>query len=156
MPLLLAWQFEGKTMGKISKTEWENGTQKLECVVTLCELTAQLLMIVHRISSLPLLQLALQELDDLLIADKPIILSKSAANGSWPKLRQTPNVKLVTSDPYQRRHYYGYASDKKAAFGKLYAFCFALAKPESSRNLDMEVSVILPTQTVDGRPIVTD
>lgn len=159
MPLLLAWQMGAKTMAKISKEEWEQGTQTLECVsCNSYQFGRSLLTVCVRISSLPLLQLALQDLNDLLISDKPPVLSKTAASGAYSSLKQIPQVQIVPSDPYQRKQYYSYAKDKKAGFSKLYTFCFALAKPEyvlgslssgfddltaryrSSRNLDMEVS----------------
>ena len=32
LPLLLAWQMDGKEMGKFTKAEWVNGTGNLKCV----------------------------------------------------------------------------------------------------------------------------
>ncbi|PPR03541.1 hypothetical protein CVT24_007026 [Panaeolus cyanescens] len=53
LPLILAWQFEVKEMGKISKEEWEAGTSAL------------------RVSSIPALALVVSDLDDLLMQNKP-------------------------------------------------------------------------------------
>ncbi|KAF8831793.1 hypothetical protein HHX47_DHR1000903 [Lentinula edodes] len=75
-----------------------------------------------RISTLPSLVIALSELDDLLISDKSPVKSN-------PK-----------TDPYDRGTYLNYAKNVKDAYQKLYIFCFSLAKPEQSRNIDMEVS----------------
>ncbi|KAJ3928195.1 MAG: DUF298-domain-containing protein [Lentinula lateritia] len=78
-----------------------------------------------RISTLPSLVIALSELDDLLISDK----SPAKSN---PK-----------TDPYDRGTYLNYAKNVKDAYQKLYIFCFSLAKPEQSRNIDMETSTAL-------------
>ncbi|KAF8810102.1 hypothetical protein BYT27DRAFT_6501356 [Phlegmacium glaucopus] len=78
-----------------------------------------------RISSLSPLSLAVTELEDLLI------------RGSAP-------VKPTSKkEEYDRSVYNTYARDVKAGFRKLYMFSYALAKPEQSRNMDMEISVAL-------------
>ncbi|KAJ8093032.1 hypothetical protein PM082_020513 [Marasmius tenuissimus] len=53
LPLLLAWQMDGKEMGRFSKAEWVKGTSDL------------------KISSPQVLRQALTDLEDLLIVDKP-------------------------------------------------------------------------------------
>lgn len=78
-----------------------------------------------KISSLSQLTIALTDLENLLILGKPS-LKKSAKKDQ---------------DPYDRTLYYSYADDAKAAFQKFYMFCFSLAKPEQSRNIDMETSM---------------
>jgi len=107
LPLILAWQMGSKEMGRITKDEWVTGTNSL------------------RISSLPVLSLAVTELEDLLI------------RGSVP-IKPT-NKK----DDYDRSAYNTCARDVKAGFQKLYMFSYALAKPEQSRNMDMEISLAL-------------
>ncbi|TFK34818.1 Cullin binding-domain-containing protein [Crucibulum laeve] len=77
-----------------------------------------------KISSLPQLALAITDLDSLLIRG------------------QIPAKKTAKKDqePYDRSSYWTYVENTKAAFQKLYLFCFALAKTEQSRNIDMETS----------------
>jgi len=76
-----------------------------------------------KISSLSGISMAVSDLEMLLIQGKP------AAKGSTGK-----------KDPYDKFAYGKYAADPQAAFQTLYSFCFALAKPEQSRNIDMETS----------------
>ncbi|KAJ7771610.1 Cullin binding-domain-containing protein [Mycena metata] len=76
-----------------------------------------------KVSSLSSLFLAISDLDKLLIQGKP-----------------APKATAVKKDPYDKTAYNKYAADPKAAFGSLYTFCFALAKAEQSRNIEMEVS----------------
>ncbi|KAJ7168307.1 DUF298-domain-containing protein [Mycena crocata] len=77
-----------------------------------------------KISSLSQLSLVVSDLEKLLIQGKP------AVKGSAGK-----------KDPYDKFAYNKYAADSKAAFQTLYSYCFNLAKPEQSRNIDMETSV---------------
>jgi len=92
-----------------------------------------------RISSLPLLSLVATELEDLLI------------RGCAP-------IKPTTKkNDYDRSAYNTYARDVKAGFHKLYMFCYVLAKPEQSKNLDMETSVALwSVLLVPKYPIMTE
>jgi len=69
-------------------------------------------MTFNRISSLPLLSLAVTELEDLLI------------HGSAP-IKPTGR-----REDYDRSAYNSYARDVKAGFQKFYMFSYALAKPE--------------------------
>jgi len=96
-----------------------------------------------KISSLPQLALAVSDLESLLVAANP-------SNGGTTKKKP---------DPYNKTKYNGYAADPKAAFLKLYLFCFALAKPESARNIDMETatafwSVLLVPQYIITADII--
>lgn len=81
----------------------------------------------HRISSLYSLVLAIQDLESLLVLDNapldyptpnPSVGSKGAGK-----------IKEKEKEPYNRDQYWSCVADKKAAFLKLYWFCFALAKP---------------------------
>ncbi|KAG2138944.1 hypothetical protein DEU56DRAFT_800986 [Suillus clintonianus] len=119
-PLILAWQLKCSEMGKYTREEWLHGMGLLE------------------ISSLPVLALALRELDDLLICDKQA-LARSASTSSQAKKRGGAN----TREPYNRTRYREYASDRKAAFADLYQFCFTLAKPPQARNIDIETATAL-------------
>lgn len=112
LPLLLAWQLNAKDLGTFTKDEWMKGTGNL------------------RTASPQVLRLALSDLEDLLILDKP-------------------PLKPSKNELYNRTAYWAYARDTKHSFHEFYAFCFNLAKAEQSRNIDMEVvtalwSVILP------------
>ncbi|KAF5373160.1 hypothetical protein D9758_001581 [Tetrapyrgos nigripes] len=107
MPMILAWQFEALEMMKFTKEEWTKGTASL------------------KISSLPTLQAALADLDELLIQDK------------------APKTGATAKKDYDKTAYRTYVNDKKAAFQKLYTFCFNLVKPEQSRNIDMETASVL-------------
>ncbi|KAH7889985.1 Cullin binding-domain-containing protein [Phlebopus sp. FC_14] len=115
--LLMAWQFKAHELGKFGREEWLQGTDVLW------------------ISSLSVLALALRELDDLLIHNKEP-LSRPAK--SIPSKKRDDR-----QEPYNRSRYWQYASDRKAAFTELYQFCFALAKPQQSRNLDIETAIAL-------------
>ncbi|CAL1703471.1 unnamed protein product [Somion occarium] len=110
-PLLLAWQLGTSEFGKIKKSEWETGTGEL------------------RISSVDVFSVALRELEDMLLLDKPALKPALAPIGS---------KKTAMPEPYNRARYYRYAQDKKKAYNELYLFCFMLAKPETSRSIDME------------------
>lgn len=70
------------------------------------------------------ISIMLNELEDLLILRKPPI-------------KRPPTA---TSNPYERTSYWLYAADTDAAFQKLYSYCFTLAKPPQSRNIEMETS----------------
>ena len=60
-----------------------------------------------------MLTLAISELENLLIYDKPAVKSG-----------------LKKDQEYDRSSYLSCAADTKAGFQKLYQFCFSLAKPE--------------------------
>lgn len=66
---------------------------------------------------------ALHDLEGLLLLNIPA--SRPFSQGSGKKLAVS-----APSDPYNRSRYYKYASDPTKAFNELYAFCFALAKPQ--------------------------
>ena len=69
--------------------------------------------ITSRVSNIPMLTLAISELEDLLIHGKPAVKA-------GPKKDQE----------YDRSSYLSCVADTKAGFQKLYQFCFTLAKPE--------------------------
>ncbi|EPQ58564.1 DUF298-domain-containing protein [Gloeophyllum trabeum ATCC 11539] len=126
LPLILAWQLRTKEMAKITREEWVKGMTEL------------------RISSLSVLALALRDLEDLLILDKPPI-----------KRLSTPASSL--DGPYNRERYFDYALRKKEAFVELYQFCFGLAKTEGSRNIDIEMAVpFWSVLVVPKYPIMSD
>ncbi|KAG2020833.1 hypothetical protein CC2G_006133 [Coprinopsis cinerea AmutBmut pab1-1] len=77
-----------------------------------------------KISSLKALSIALNDLQNLLISKLP------------------PLKKPTKSDqePYDRTNYYSYAHNSESSFQKFYSYCFVLAKPQGSRNIDMETS----------------
>ena len=96
----------------------------------------------YRIASLPALAAALNDLQNMLILQQGAV--KKSTNKKDP-------------DAYDKAVYMTYAQDTKSAFGKLYTYCFGLAKQEcvfdwscsrvlligllrGSRNIDMEVS----------------
>lgn len=91
----------------------------------------------HRISSIPGLTLALNEIQDLVLTENPP-LPQTSSSAAQPGKSKKALVRSST-DLYNRAKYYQYAADRKAAFANLYGFCFTLAKPEQSRNLDMDV-----------------
>lgn len=68
-----------------------------------------------RVASLPALATALNDLQNMLIMQQ----------GAVPKstIKKDPDV-------YDKTLYMTYAQDIKAAFGKLYTYCFGLAKQE--------------------------
>jgi hypothetical protein len=80
------------------------------------------LTVCFRISSLPQLTLAVMELDNLLIQGGQPLRRTSSTSSTMRK-------KGTMDEPYDRSAYWTYAGDRKKAFSKLYAFCFALAKP---------------------------
>ncbi|EGN96256.1 hypothetical protein SERLA73DRAFT_154631 [Serpula lacrymans var. lacrymans S7.3] len=159
LPLILAWQLGAGEMGRIKKDEWVNGLSRL------------------RISSVPVLSLALYDLEDLLLLGKtPLTLpssAKTAAAGPPPvKGRKRGAASNVTAggnrnsrtskgsaagEPYNRTLYFNYASDKKKAFGELYQFCFALAKPPQGRNIDIETAIAFWSVLLTPQyPIITE
>jgi len=77
-----------------------------------------------KVSSVSQISLAITELEELLIHGKPPV-----------------KVPAKKDQDYDRTSYFKYSTDVKAAFQKLYAFSFNLAKPEASRNIEMETSV---------------
>ncbi|KIK63523.1 hypothetical protein GYMLUDRAFT_440443 [Collybiopsis luxurians FD-317 M1] len=78
-----------------------------------------------KISSLPPLFAALSDLENLLVLGKSPLKSSSK------------------TDPYDRGNYLSYTKNVQGSFQVLYMFCFNLAKPEQSRNIDMETSTAL-------------
>ncbi|KAF7294705.1 Defective in cullin neddylation protein [Mycena indigotica] len=78
-----------------------------------------------RISSLPQLAMFASDLEQLLTKGKA-----PAKSGN-------------KKDPYDRSAISRYTADPKAAFQTFYSYCFSYAKPEQSRNIDMETSVAL-------------
>ncbi|KAJ2917211.1 hypothetical protein MD484_g3217, partial [Candolleomyces efflorescens] len=77
-----------------------------------------------KVACLPALSTALTDLQNLLI------LQQGAA--------QKPTGKK--DEVYDRTLYNSYTQDIQGSFGKLYTYCFSLAKQEGSRNIDMEAS----------------
>jgi DCN1-like protein 4/5 len=77
-----------------------------------------------RIPSLPVLAMALKELDDLVINDKEPITSVFSL--SSVKKRDAIDFQEL----YNRTHYWQYASNRNATFAELYQFCFTLSKPK--------------------------
>ena len=82
------------------------------------------------VSNLQTLSLVLRDLEDLLLLDKPPIQASTPSVASKKKGNTVADV----SPPYNRDKYYQYATDRNKAFGELYAFCFALAKPPYVRS----------------------
>ncbi|KAH9063797.1 Cullin binding-domain-containing protein [Lactarius deliciosus] len=113
LPLLLSWQLDSHEMGKISKEEWMKATAVL------------------RVSSLASLAIVLNDLNDL------IVLGKRAARPT------NSHVKSQKGAAYNPMRYEGYVADSQKAFASFYNFCFTLAKPEGSRNVDMETACAL-------------
>ncbi|KAI0694154.1 DUF298-domain-containing protein [Cerioporus squamosus] len=116
LPLVLAWQLHATEMAKFKESEWMQGTGEL------------------RASNPHTLALVLHDLEDLLFLDKPPIQPSTNA----PKKKGL--AVSDASEPYNRTKYYKYAADKNKAFKELYNFCFALAKPPTSRNIDMDTA----------------
>ncbi|KAH9484085.1 DCN1-like protein 4 [Psilocybe cubensis] len=75
-------------------------------------------------SSISQISTAIAELDDLLMQGKPPIVLGS------------------NNQDYDRASYFAYSTNVKAAFQKLYLFSFTLVKPETSKNIDMEVKFL--------------
>ncbi|PIL30541.1 hypothetical protein GSI_07241 [Ganoderma sinense ZZ0214-1] len=119
LPLVLAWQMHATEMARFKEAEWLKGTGEL------------------RVSNLQVLSLVLRNIEDLLLSDKPPIPSSVA--GSIRK-RGSAVPAADPSEPYNRYKYYQYAADTKKAYAELYAFCFALAKPPTARNIDMDTA----------------
>ena len=79
-----------------------------------------------RISSLETLSLAVHDLEDLLLLQKPALPAPTLpANNS----RHSTSSTVSQLEPYNRSRYHSYSKDTKKAFGELYLFCFTLAKP---------------------------
>ncbi|EJF62622.1 Cullin binding-domain-containing protein [Dichomitus squalens] len=119
LPLVLAWQMHATEMAKFKESEWMQGTGEL------------------RASNLQVLSLVLRQLEDLLLLDKPPITPPGT--GSIKKRGNAPSISDA-SELYDRNKYYRYAADKNQAFAELYAFCFALARPPTARNIDMDTA----------------
>jgi len=77
-----------------------------------------------KVSSVSQISLAMTELEELLIRGKPPVKAATKKD-----------------QDYDRTSYFNHSANIKAAFQKLYLFSFSLAKPEESRNIDMETSV---------------
>ncbi|OJT12240.1 DCN1-like protein 5 [Trametes pubescens] len=110
LPLVLAWQLNGSEMAKFTEEEWVKGTSEL------------------RASNPLTLSLAIRDLEDLLLLDKPPIQPPPSASMSAKKKGTAASVPGPT-EPYNRQRYYQYAASKDKAFSELYTFCFNLAKP---------------------------
>ncbi|KAI0781378.1 Cullin binding-domain-containing protein [Trametes elegans] len=119
LPLVLAWQLHGSEMAKFKEDEWMKGTGEL------------------RISSLSALSLAIRDLEDLLLLDKPPIQPPS---GAGVPAKKRAAAQYDSTDPYNRQKYYQYAAKKDKAYTELYSFCFGLAKPPTGRNIDMDTA----------------
>jgi DCN1-like protein 4/5 len=92
-----------------------------------------------KISSLPALKQAVSDLESLLIMNVP--KSKSASK----------------AEPYDQTVYRSYTQDPKAALKKLYSFCFTLAKPEASKNIEMETAVAMWSVLLSTRyPLINE
>jgi len=92
-----------------------------------------------KVSSIAQLAMAVNDLENLLIHGKP-------AKGTTGK-----------KDPYDKFTYGKYVADPEAAFQTLYSYCFTLAKPEQSRNIDMMTSTAFwSVLLVPKYPIMSD
>lgn len=96
-----------------------------------------------RVSSLASFAVVLNDLNDLIVLMRPAVAIS--------------RVKSQRGATYDTTRYDSYAADPHKSFSSFYTFCFALAKPESSRNIDMETacafwSVLLAPQF----PLITD
>ncbi|RDX52739.1 DUF298-domain-containing protein [Lentinus brumalis] len=133
LPLVLAWQLHATEMAKFKETEWMQGTGEL------------------RASNPHTLALVLHDLEDLLLLDKPPIQSSTSA------AKKKGTVASDAAEPYNRAKYYKYVADKNKAFRELYNFCFALAKPPTSRNIDMDTaSAFWSVLVAPKHPIMKD
>ncbi|EIW60775.1 DUF298-domain-containing protein [Trametes versicolor FP-101664 SS1] len=138
LPLVLAWQLNGSEMAKFTEEEWVKGTSEL------------------RVSNLLTLSLAVRDLEDLLLLDKPPIQPPSSASVSAKKKSTAVSVPNPT-EPYNKQRYYQYAASKDKAFSELYTFCFTLAKPPGGRNIDMDTANAFWSVLVVPRyPIMSD
>ncbi|GBE82679.1 hypothetical protein SCP_0410640 [Sparassis crispa] len=115
LPLVLAWQMNASEMAKISKDEWQTGMEELQ------------------IACLEYLALALHDVEDMLLLNKPPLKHPAVTPARTKK-------KTVPSEPYNRVRYWKYAADTNKAFSELYSYCFNLAKPAGARNIDMETA----------------
>ncbi|KAF8061594.1 Cullin binding-domain-containing protein [Lyophyllum atratum] len=60
-------------------------------------------------------------------------------------------------EAYDKTVYWKYSADKKQSFRKLYTFCFGFAKPEQSRNIEMETATALwSVLLVPQYPLMTE
>jgi len=113
MGLILSWQLGAQEMAKLTKDAWVKETDAL------------------KVSSLLQLNAVVRDLNDLLILSRPPI--------------QPPTNRSIkeSCEPYDRKRYWTYTENPKAAFQELYVFSFSLVKPQQSRNIDMEIAVTL-------------
>ncbi|OCH85216.1 DUF298-domain-containing protein [Obba rivulosa] len=133
LPLILAWQLNAKEMAKISRDEWDAGLSDLQT------------------PDLQMLSLALHELEDLLLMNKPPVKPSDGTSAASKKKSAVP----VAS--YNRTKYFKYATSVDKAFLELYMFCFALAKPPQARNIDMETACAFWTVLVVPKyPLMSD
>lgn len=136
-PFVLAWLLGAKEMGKIAKAEWVKGTDDLQCVSCLSCIDRGS-TVAARIASVSALKMVLEEFQDLLMTDKPPV--QASAPVAQPAKGKRVSTKTGSSEQYNRTRYLQAAADRRATFAQLYNFCFTMAKPEQSRNLDMDVS----------------
>jgi len=132
MPLILLWLLDAQELGTIKRDKWTKAMQD------------------SQISSPPILKIFLDDMEQLLLTNKPSIPQPPA-----PSIKG--NKKSTAFPPYDRTQYYSYAQDRGAAFGKLYSALFTIAKSGQSRNIDIEIakafwSVLLVPQY----PIITE
>ncbi|KAF8655850.1 hypothetical protein AX16_002933 [Volvariella volvacea WC 439] len=119
LPLILSFMMDAHEMGKITKKEWESGTEAVRPLsMFLLSVIVRLLFL--RVSSIPPLALAINDLDKLLFQG------------------QTLPKESGTRDLYDKRDYWLHASNPRTAFHKLYTFCFGLVKPENARVIETE------------------
>jgi len=81
-----------------------------------------------RVSSLASLAIVLNDLNDL------VVLGKRTARS---------HVKSQRGAAYNTMRYDSYLEDSQGAWSSFYNFCFTLAKPEGSRNIDMDTACAL-------------
>ncbi|KAF8497222.1 DUF298-domain-containing protein [Russula emetica] len=79
-----------------------------------------------RVSSLASFAVVLKDLNDLIVLGRPAVAIS--------------RVRSQRGATYDTTRYDSYAADTRKTFSSFYSFCFALAKPESSRNIDMETA----------------
>ncbi|KAI0747620.1 Cullin binding-domain-containing protein [Daedaleopsis nitida] len=122
-------------MAKFQESEWMQGVREL------------------RASNLPSLSLVLHDLEQLLLLDK----APTQSSGSSIASKKKGHVASDTLEPYSRVRYNRYAADTKKAFNELYAFSFALAKPPTARNIDMDTAAAFWSVLVAPKyPIMKD
>ncbi|TFL07798.1 Cullin binding-domain-containing protein [Pterulicium gracile] len=92
-----------------------------------------------QLSSLPLLKRAITDLECLLVMGK-----------SAPK-------QPANAVSYNMNTYRSYENEKRTGLQKLYLFCFTLAKPEASKNIDIDTAVAMWTVLLAPRyPLMSE